>query len=104
MFIIYRDPSDPYEPVIEWEFDVDSQPTDNIEVHENKYLRNPKPRKEHVGVDEETMYLETQPQNALQVVNYPIENRKDPDYDDVSEDGEAEDDSDDDKSEEEDEV
>jgi hypothetical protein len=50
------------------------------------------------------MYLETQPQNALQVVNYPIENRKDPDYDDVSEDGEAEDDSDDDKSEEEDEV
>jgi hypothetical protein len=35
------------------------------------------------------MYLETQPQKALHVVNYPIENQKNSDYVDVSEDSET---------------
>ena len=72
MFIVYRGPSDPYEPVTKWDFNVDSQLKNNIELDEDDYLRNPAPQNEHVGIDEEAMYLETLPQNALQVVNYPI--------------------------------
>jgi hypothetical protein len=65
MFIAYRGPSDPYEPVTKWGFTIDSQPKNNIELHEDDYLRNLAPQNEHVGVDEEAMYLETQPQKAL---------------------------------------
>ena len=72
MFIVYQGPSDPYQLVTKWDFNVDSQPENNIELDEDDYLRNPTPQNEHVGVDEEAMYLETLPQNALQVVNYPI--------------------------------
>ena len=58
MFIAYRGPSGPYEPVTKWDFNVDSQPKNNIELDEDDYLRNPAPQNEHVGVDEEAMYLE----------------------------------------------
>jgi hypothetical protein len=73
MFIVYRGPSDPYESVTKWDFNVDSQPENDIELDEDDYLRNPAPQNEHVGIDEEAMYLENAPQNALQVVNFPIE-------------------------------
>jgi hypothetical protein len=65
MFIAYRGPFDPYEPVTKWDFNVDSQPKNNIELHEGDYLINLAPQNEHVGVDEEAMYLENQPQKAL---------------------------------------
>ena len=65
MFIVYWGPSDPYEPVTKWDFNVDSQPKNNIELDEDDYLRNPAPQNEHVGVEEEAMYLKIVPQNAL---------------------------------------
>jgi hypothetical protein len=49
MFIVYRGPFDPYEPVTKWDFNVDSQPKNNIEVDEDDYLRNPAPQNEHKG-------------------------------------------------------
>ncbi|CAD6262030.1 unnamed protein product [Miscanthus lutarioriparius] len=55
MFIVYQGPSDPYAPVTKWDFNVDSQPKNNIELDEDDYLRNPAPQNEHVGVDEEAM-------------------------------------------------
>jgi hypothetical protein len=55
MFITYRGPSDPYELVTKWDFNVDSQPKNNIELYEDDYLRNLAPQNEHVGVDEEAM-------------------------------------------------
>jgi len=47
---------------MKWDFNVDSQPKNNIELDEDDYLRNPAPQNEYVGVDEEAMYLETLPQ------------------------------------------
>ena len=44
MFIVHRGPYDPYEPIIEWDFHVDSQPKNNIDnaaAAEDDYLRNP---------------------------------------------------------------
>jgi hypothetical protein len=73
MFILYRGPSDLHEPVTQWDFNVDdSQPENNIELEEDNYLRNPAPENEHVGVDEEGMYSDDVPHNAIVVVNYPI--------------------------------
>jgi hypothetical protein len=73
MFIVYRGSSDPYEPVTEWDFGVDTQPKDNIDndnidnndADEDDYLRNPEPQNEHVGVDEETIYCDIVTPNAL---------------------------------------
>ena len=58
MFVVYRGHSDPYEPVTEWDFGVDTQPKDNIDnddADEDDYLRNPEPQNEYVGVDEEAI-------------------------------------------------
>ena len=108
MFIVYRGPSDPYEPVTKWDFNVDSQPKNSIELDEDDYLRNPAPQNEHVGIDEEALYFENVPRNALQVVNYPIEaqNRGDESEDDSEDEEEEEDDKEDEDEEveEEDEV
>ena len=76
IFVVYRGHSDPYEPVTEWDFGVDTQPKDNIDndnidnddVDEDDYLRNPELQSEHVGVNEETMYCDIVAPNALQVV------------------------------------
>ena len=76
MFILYRGRSDPYEPVTTWNFNVDGQPKNNIELDEDDYLRNPTAQNKHVGVDEEPMYLETLPQNAVHVVNYQTQRYK----------------------------
>jgi hypothetical protein len=43
----------------------DCQPKDNIENDQDDYLRNLALQNEHVGVDEEAMYLDIVPQNAL---------------------------------------
>jgi hypothetical protein len=80
MFVVYRGHSDPYEPIIKWDFGVGTQPKDNIDndnidnddADEDDYLRNPESQNEHVGVDEETMYCDIVAPNALQVVDSPI--------------------------------
>lgn len=95
MFVVYRAPSDPYEPVTEWDFSEDAEGTregNNIEEEDgnyeeeddsseedgddDEYLMNPEPQNEHVGVDEEAMYLDNVQPKALQVV--PVE--KGPSY------------------------
>lgn len=57
MFIVYWDPSEPYEPITEYYSDVQIQSNNNAEQDEDSYLRNPIPENEHVGIDEENMYL-----------------------------------------------
>ena len=41
MFIVYQGPSNPYAPVTKWDFNVDSQPKNNIELDEDDYHGNP---------------------------------------------------------------
>ena len=67
MFVAYCDPSEKLEPITKWEFDVEGQPANNIEEDDDDYLRNPLPENEHVGVDEEIMYLDIVPVNAVDV-------------------------------------
>nr|BAD54588.1 hypothetical protein [Oryza sativa Japonica Group] len=63
MFIVYSDPSEPFKPINEWEFEEEEQPDNNIEPDGDNYLSNPNPLNEHVGVDEESMYLDSVPVN-----------------------------------------
>nr|TKV93978.1 hypothetical protein SEVIR_9G265400v2 [Setaria viridis] len=59
MSIAYCDPTEPYDPIIQWH---KANPSGSfIEEDEDSYLCNPLPEKEHVGVDEELMYLEDAP-------------------------------------------
>ncbi|KAJ1288989.1 hypothetical protein BS78_02G131300 [Paspalum vaginatum] len=58
IFIGYCDASEPYEPITKWEFDDQMQKNKNIEKYDDSYLRNPLPHNEHVGVDEEGIYLD----------------------------------------------
>jgi len=58
MFVAYCDPSEPYEPITEWHSDAHSQPNNIEQDDDDDYLRNPVPENEHVGVDEENIYLE----------------------------------------------
>jgi hypothetical protein len=57
MFISYCDPSEPYKTITEWQFEGEAQHKDDIEQELDTYLMNPLPNNEHVGVDEEGMYL-----------------------------------------------
>ena len=62
MFISYCDPSEPFEPIKEWHSDVQKQAAaKNVAEDEDRYLCNPVPENEHVGVDDEVMYLEKIP-------------------------------------------
>ncbi|XP_044335754.1 uncharacterized protein [Triticum aestivum] len=77
MFVAYCDPSEPYEPITEWHSDAHSQPN-NIEQDDDDYLRNPVPENEHVGVDEENIYLEDE---HVPLIMVPCSNKeKDKDY------------------------
>ncbi|CAN6356833.1 unnamed protein product [Urochloa humidicola] len=85
MFIVYWHPSEPYEPKV-WQTDVQMQANSNIEqdeenieedegnteedednTEEDTYLCNPLPENEHVGVDEEIMYLEDAPVQVVKI-------------------------------------
>ncbi|RLN11636.1 hypothetical protein C2845_PM09G15390 [Panicum miliaceum] len=56
MFISYCDPSEQFEPIKEWHSDVQMQDAaKNIAEDEDRYLCNPVPENEHVGVDEEVI-------------------------------------------------
>lgn len=57
MFIAYCDPSEPYKPITEWQFEGEAQYKEDTEQELDAYLMNPLPKNEHVGVDEEGMYL-----------------------------------------------
>jgi hypothetical protein len=67
MFVAYCDPSEKFEPITEWEFDVEGQHENNTEEDDDDYLRNPLSENEHVGVDEEIIYLDTVSVNAVDV-------------------------------------
>jgi len=67
MFVVYCDPSEKFEPITKWEFDVEGQPANNIEEDDDDYLINPLLENEHVGVDEEIMYLDIVPMNVVDV-------------------------------------
>ncbi|XP_037482216.1 uncharacterized protein LOC119360839 [Triticum dicoccoides] len=60
MLIAYCDPSkEAYEPIAEdW---TDVQADNNTKEADDSYLCNPIPQNEHVGIDEEKMYLEKEP-------------------------------------------
>jgi hypothetical protein len=58
MFIAYCDPSQPYEPITDYYSDVHVQADNNTTEADDSYLCNPIPENEHVGIDEETMYLD----------------------------------------------
>ena len=62
MFVAYCDPSEMYEPITEWNFDEEEQLNMNTEeTKDDSYLRNPLPKNEFVGIDEEGMYLQIVP-------------------------------------------
>ncbi|RLN18050.1 uncharacterized protein C2845_PM02G15230 [Panicum miliaceum] len=84
MFIVYCDPSEPYEPISEWHSHVKRQANSNIEQDEDNYLCNPFAENEHVGVDEEVMYLDDAPVHVVACCTK--EKDKDYYYDDESED------------------
>jgi hypothetical protein len=67
MFISYCDPSEPFEPIKEYD-DVQNQAANNgdqdKDLDKDRYLSNPLPQNEHVGVDEEVMYLGKEPIEA----------------------------------------
>ena len=64
MFISYCDLSEPFEPIKEFHEDVQNKGTNNGNQDEDSYLCNPLPQNEHVGVDEEVMYLGKEPIEA----------------------------------------
>lgn len=85
MFIAYCGPSDVFEPISEWDFDGERQPDNNseqvnTEPVEDDYLKNPQPQNEHVGVDEENMYLDNEPVNCLAVVPSSVKGNRDSAY------------------------
>jgi hypothetical protein len=61
ILIAYCDPAESYEPITEYYSDVHIQSENNIEQDEDSYLRNPIPENEHVGIDDENIYLEKEP-------------------------------------------
>ncbi|CAN6351755.1 unnamed protein product [Urochloa humidicola] len=63
MFISYCDPSEPFHPFQEWPSGVSRDSGE--EEEEDSYLCNPLPENEHVGVDEEELYLEKAPAEVV---------------------------------------
>ena len=78
MFIAYSDPSGCYEPIIEWEgYPSNSNqfsepeptiPSSSTQANEETSTENPITGNEHVGVDEEGLYLKIKPVLDLTVV------------------------------------
>ncbi|KAJ1270662.1 hypothetical protein BS78_06G068900, partial [Paspalum vaginatum] len=68
MFMGYCNAFEPYELITEWTFDEQLQQDNNDELDDDNYHRNPFSDNERVGVDEEGLYLENVPTNALPLV------------------------------------
>ncbi|KAJ1253568.1 hypothetical protein BS78_K232800, partial [Paspalum vaginatum] len=64
MFMGYWNSFEPYELITEWSFDEQLQQNNNDDQDDDNYLKNPFSDNEHVGVDEEGLYLETIPTNV----------------------------------------
>ncbi|PUZ39076.1 hypothetical protein GQ55_9G252700 [Panicum hallii var. hallii] len=83
MFIAYSGFSEPYQPITQWEsYATNTQPQpdqsqpNSTQSAEDSYLPNPLPENEHVGIDEETIYLtNNDPVDALDVVVF-CDNKK----------------------------
>lgn len=54
MFISHSEPSEVFEPITEW---TNFASNDPMEAEDDSYLQNPIPENEHVGVDDEVMYI-----------------------------------------------
>ncbi|KAM0838195.1 hypothetical protein ACQ4PT_061129 [Festuca glaucescens] len=80
MFVAYCDPSEPYEPITEHCTDMHVQPNNSAEHDDDSYLRNPIPENEHVGIDEENIYLEKEPIPLNMVLFSGKEKEKDKGY------------------------
>ncbi|CAO2172944.1 unnamed protein product [Urochloa humidicola] len=77
MFISYTDPMDTFQPITKWSTDdtpssqpkntqaMQQQSENNTQTDEDTYLQNPLPKNEHVGVDEEVIYLTNEPVDAI---------------------------------------
>jgi hypothetical protein len=57
-----------FEPIKEWHSDVSPLSINNIGLEEDNYFCNPIPDNEHVGIDEEVMYLDKTPVEAANMV------------------------------------
>jgi len=84
MFIVYCDPSEPYEPISKWPGQMQRQANSNAEQDKDNYFFNPFAENEHVGIDEEAIYQEIAPVHVVDSCN----EEKDEEYcsDDDSED------------------
>jgi hypothetical protein len=104
MFISYTDPIEPFVHITEWQSDctpspsqpkntkpmqrqpkntkpMQQQPSNSTLTYGDSYLKNPLPENEHVGVDEEAMYLTNEPagaENALICVDEEQQHEKYP--------------------------
>ena len=67
MFFTHCNPAKTFKAITEQDFVGEGQPENNIDQDEDDYLRNPLQQNEHVGVDEETKYMESEPMDALDV-------------------------------------
>ena len=67
MFITHCDPAKTFKAITEQDFVGEGQPENNTDQDEDDYLRNPLQQNKHVGVDEETKYMESEPMDALDV-------------------------------------
>ncbi|XP_014661297.1 uncharacterized protein LOC106804525 [Setaria italica] len=74
MFIAYAELSKPYQLITEWQGYASSVPVQpeqckpsSTQPDDESYLQNPLPENEHVGVDEEAIYLSNEPVLALDV-------------------------------------
>ncbi|CAO2206720.1 unnamed protein product [Urochloa humidicola] len=88
MFIINSHPSQPFQPITEWQHDDLSQPMMQPMQNEKEYLQNPFPENEIVGVDEEVMYL---PNELVNVVTMGMHDQKEKNYEDEDKDEDEDD-------------
>jgi hypothetical protein len=92
MFISYCDPSKPFEPIKEYYDDVQNQIANNANQDKDRYLCNPLLDNEHVGVDEEVMYLGKKPIEAatMDLIEHREHDKENGDEDEDEDEAEAE--------------
>lgn len=75
MFIAYCDPSEAFKIITKWDFSGEDQPK-NMDQDEDDCLRNPKSLNEYVGIDEETLYQQSEHMNPLDMVGCSINGKE----------------------------
>ena len=89
MFITHCDPAKTFKAITEQDFIGEGQPENNTDQDEDDYLRNPLQQNEHVGVDEETKCMDSEPMDALDVAG--CFEKEDEDEDELKDDSEFKD-------------